>query len=132
MNNIKISKNFNLKEFECKGNGEVKLHSKLLELLQSVRDEFDKPIKINSGYRSKEHNERVGGAKRSQHLRGTAVDISIRNLDFTDRKVATVVRQLADEIGIGRDNLGIGYGGTFLHIDVRGLIGDRSPVEWNY
>ena len=132
LNDIKISKNFNLKEFECKSTGQVKIHEKLLDLLQELRNTLDKPVIINSGYRSKEHNEKVGGAKRSQHLEGTAVDISLRNLDYSAKELAIFVKNSAEDIGVGAENLGLGYADSFLHVDVRGLIGAESPAEWSY
>ena len=132
MNDIQISKNFNLKEFQCKGTGQVKIHEKLLELLQELRDTLEQPIIINSGYRSKEHNKKVGGAKRSQHLEGTAVDISLGNLDYSAKELSIFVKNVAEDVGIGAENLGLGYANTFLHVDVRGLIGENSPVEWKY
>lgn len=46
------------------------------KVLDPVRKEWGKPIYVNSGYRSEELNEAVGGAKTSQHLRGEAVDIT--------------------------------------------------------
>ena len=36
---------------------------------------------VNSGYRSPEHNKRVGGAPKSMHLEGRAFDISMANHD---------------------------------------------------
>ena len=133
LNDIKISENFNLKEFECKSTGQVKIHEKLLELLQELRDTLDKPVIINSGYRSKEHNEKVGGAKKSQHLQGTAVDISLRNLDYSAKDLAIFVKNSAEYTGVGAQNLGLGYADNFLHVDVRGLISqETAPVEWNY
>lgn len=36
----------------------------------------NRPIKVNSWYRSPEVNARVGGTKKSQHLRGEAVDFT--------------------------------------------------------
>ena len=132
MNNVQISRNFNLKEFECKSTGQVKIHEELLKLLQELRDTLEQPIIINSGYRSKKHNEKVGGAKNSQHLKGTAVDISLRNLDYSAKELAIFVKNVAEDAGIGAENLGLGYANTFIHIDVRGLIGDPAPAEWNY
>ena len=43
-------------------------------VLQPLRDRFG-PIRINSGYRSPELNEAVGGVSNSQHMRGEAADI---------------------------------------------------------
>jgi len=52
MNNIQISKNFKLKEFECSDSGSVvKLDSKLLEKLQPLKHRLNSPINITSGYR---------------------------------------------------------------------------------
>jgi hypothetical protein len=45
--------------------------------LQPLRDKIDKPILILSGYRSELVNQKVGGAKTSQHKYGQAVDIQI-------------------------------------------------------
>lgn len=43
--------------------------------LDSVREEYGYPIKVNSGFRSAEVNAKVGGAKNSAHLEGLAADI---------------------------------------------------------
>lgn len=57
---------------------------KRLELLVDVvldpaREAFKKPIIVTSGYRCERLNKAVGGAKKSQHLRGEAVDIKANN-----------------------------------------------------
>ena len=64
------------------------------------------PIAIRSAYRSPEHNKRVGGAKASKHLEGTAFDISMANHDpetfiAAARKAHgdTVTKPLYDAIG---------------------------------
>lgn len=43
--------------------------------LDSVREEYGYPIKVNSGFRSAEVNAKVGGVKNSAHLEGLAADI---------------------------------------------------------
>jgi len=45
-------------------------------VLDEVREIYGKPIKVNSGYRSKLVNKKVGGASNSQHTKGEAVDIT--------------------------------------------------------
>lgn len=45
-------------------------------LLQPLREEYGRPIKVNSGYRSKEVNVLADGAKNSDHLYGYAADIT--------------------------------------------------------
>ena len=46
--------------------------------LQPLRDKINKPILILSGYRSELVNQKVGGAKTSQHKYGQAVDIKVK------------------------------------------------------
>ncbi len=43
--------------------------------LDRVREEYGHPIRVNSGFRSKAVNEKVGGAKNSAHMEGLAADI---------------------------------------------------------
>ena len=50
--------------------------STILDILDSLREEFGKPIYINSFYRDAYHNERVGGVNKSNHTIGAAVDIT--------------------------------------------------------
>lgn len=45
-------------------------------VLDAARELYDKPIKINSGYRSPELNKAVGGVSNSQHILGEAADIT--------------------------------------------------------
>lgn len=43
--------------------------------LDLIREEWGRPIVINSGYRSEELNRKVGGVRNSQHIRGEAADL---------------------------------------------------------
>jgi len=49
------------------------------KIFQPIRAHFDVPIRISSGYRSKELNKAVGGSKNSQHITGQALDIQGTN-----------------------------------------------------
>lgn len=46
-----------------------------INVLEPIRKHFQIPILISSGFRSKELNSAIGGAKNSQHSSGQAVDI---------------------------------------------------------
>lgn len=46
-------------------------------ILDPLRDKMDAPIYVSSGYRCKELNRRLCGAKNSQHLVGKAADITM-------------------------------------------------------
>lgn len=45
------------------------------KVLQPLRDEYQKPMTVNSGYRCPELNRIVGGVATSQHVKGEAADI---------------------------------------------------------
>ena len=53
----------------------------LLSVLDDLREDFGKPIIINSFFRDSVHNLRVGGVKTSKHLIGAAVDITSPDFD---------------------------------------------------
>ncbi len=116
VNDIQISKNFKLREFECREGQEVKLDPELLQKLQALRDKVGKPIVITSGYRTPTYNKKIGGAPKSQHVEGKAADIWINGL--SPKQVA----KLAEEVGFR----GIGTYSTFTHVDTR-----KTPARWN-
>ncbi len=73
--NTKLSENFKVKEFACKdGSDEIKIDSKVVGYLQAARDHFKVPIYINSAYRTPAYNKKIGGASKSYHMQGRAVD----------------------------------------------------------
>jgi len=89
---MKISEHFDLAEFTrsdyAKRNGINNMPNavqteNLKELcdnvLEPLRKNFQIPILISSGFRSKELNSAIGGAKNSQHTTGEAVDIDHDN-----------------------------------------------------
>jgi len=49
-------------------------------ILQPVRDYFDRPVTINSGYRNHILNKKIGGALSSQHVLGEAADVEISGI----------------------------------------------------
>ena len=90
---MKLSKNFSLEEMlssdtarrcgiDNKPQSEEvveNLRALCLEVLQPLRDHLGRPVTITSGYRCKELNKRVGGVRNSQHLKGEAADIRVKN-----------------------------------------------------
>ena len=130
MPNTEVMKYFNYSEFDSPdevGSGK-KMNPKLLIMLDRVRDKFDKPMYITSGYRTLAHNEKVGGKMPdadgnggSSHLRGLAVDISCKT--SSDR--FDLINCLLD-VGFNR----IGIAGTFIHVDIDS---EKAPnVIWTY
>ena len=50
------------------------------QVLEPLRKAMGKPVIINSGYRCWLLNQKVGGARNSQHLKGQAADIRVTDL----------------------------------------------------
>lgn len=48
-----------------------------INVFQPIRDHFNIPIHISSGYRSLELNKAIKGSKTSQHCTGEAIDIDM-------------------------------------------------------
>ena len=90
----------------------------LYALLERIREIFGKPILINSGYRSPEHNAAVGGVKNSYHTKGMAADI--RPDSLTDLKRLYEICDAVNHSG------GVGKYKTFVHVDTR-----NGRARWN-
>ena len=103
---------FTRSEFECScGCGFDTVDFELMEVLNELRGHFDEPVSVTSGARCILHNAEVGGGKTSQHLRGRAADIVVKN--YTPEEVWTYLMEAyPDKYGIGKYN-------TFTHIDTR-------------
>jgi hypothetical protein len=59
-------------------------------VLQPIRDHYQKGVKVNSGYRSPDVNAKVGGSRTSDHTRGMAADIEIPGVP--NAELATYIR----------------------------------------
>lgn len=109
-----LAKNFRVREFACSdGSDVIFISMELVDILQKIRDHFGKAVNINSGYRTPGKNKSVGGAAYSQHLYGTAADISIAGVN--PKTVADYAETLLPGSG------GIGIYSTFTHVDVRAV-----------
>lgn len=51
-----------------------------IKTLEPLRAALGKPIRVNSGYRCRALNKRVGGARTSQHQKGEAADIEVKGM----------------------------------------------------
>lgn len=125
---MKITKNFDLKEFACNDGTPVPeiLLPNVTELannLQVIRDALGKPVHINSGYRTVDYNKKVGGVSNSQHVIAKAADITVSGL--TPKEVHAVIEGLIAQGKVRQGGLGL-YD-TFVHYDVRG-----TKARWDF
>jgi uncharacterized protein YcbK (DUF882 family) len=117
----KITNNFSLQEFNSKCGREIPNNVlpniiQLAKNLQVLRDSLGKTISITSGYRSPQHNKKIGGAKDSQHVKGMAADIKVTGM--TPKEVALVIEGLIEQGKIKQG--GIGIYPSWVHYDIRG------------
>lgn len=105
-----------------------------MRVLQELRIKYDKPIIINSSYRSPSYNKLVGGSKNSLHLEFNAIDFSVHDkgylrnlflqLDIWDKEYHFKFLPKAGSMGIGF------YENRFIHLDTRGTLKRVSPARW--
>lgn len=112
---------FSARELACKCrvhcDGEYFHNPLFLDGLERLRVLAGRPLKINSGRRCPLHNAAQGGAPLSQHKLAVASDVSLAGHD---------PRELArNAVAVGFT--GIGFGRTFLHIDMR-----ARPAAFHY
>ena len=79
-----------------------------LAKLDEAREYAGIPFKINSAYRTEEHNKSIGGSPNSSHIKGLAVDISAK-----DSRTRFKVLEALIKVGFNR----IGVASTFIHVD---------------
>jgi hypothetical protein len=88
------------------------IYNNLMPNLEKIRSLLgDKEIKITSGFRSKELNEKVGGSKTSAHMHGLAADFVCPDFGEPSRVVSEIRKHFSD---IGFDQL-IDEG-TWVHV----------------
>jgi len=84
-------KYFTAKEVNCKCGCGKGITTQLAILLDQIREEYGKPITIISGARCKDHNRKVGGARKSAHVQGKAADL-VRTPELAKWMVNNLVR----------------------------------------
>lgn len=117
----KVSQHFGVWEFKCKDNSRVIVLDKaLVELLEIIRLHYNKPLHINSGYRTVQYNASLkNSSPKSQHILGKAADIWLNDIS---------PKQLYSWLDSSYPNsLGIGIYDTFVHVDVR-----EGKSRWDY
>lgn len=118
----KFSEHFTTTELQCPTTGNLMLQEGFIEELEILRSAYGKPMVINSGCRSYEHNEKLlqdglPASKNSLHLIGNrkhgvntiAVDFSKPNI-FDQALIIGLALKYGWTVRVGK---------TFVHIDMR-------------
>lgn len=97
--NPHIGYRLTLSEFSCKCNyadcTDTLVGEDFIKAWNISRALWDKPLKINSGFRCIRHNFDVGGKEGSRHKKGLACDIDTSKLDAIEK--ATLGAILRDQ-----------------------------------
>jgi uncharacterized protein YcbK (DUF882 family) len=76
-------------------NEEANLIALVDNVLDPLREAYDKPIIVISGYRNEQLNRMIGGSKTSQHVKGQAVDIrSVEDTYEENKKLFDLIVKL--------------------------------------
>jgi uncharacterized protein YcbK (DUF882 family) len=122
VNDILISQNFKLSEFESRDTNEVKIYPELVQKTQRIRDIIRLPLRINSGYRTPERNQAVGGVPNSLHCQGKAVDLSCAFVSLAQLTVAAIMAGFHKVIVYSKFN--------FIHCDLSDVREYLVPTDW--
>ena len=136
LNYYKIT-NFTMDEITMGRKIAENLHWNILptiRVLQDLRSKYDKPIFIESSYRSLLYNKLVKGKKKSLHLDFNAFDFTVEDkedltslflqLDIWDKEYHFKFLPKAGSMGLGF------YENRFIHLDTRATLKRVAPARW--
>jgi len=92
------------------------------KIFQPVREHFNKPMRINSFFRSKELNKAIGGSGSSQHCKGEAIDVKGLS-GLTNKEIFDYIRE-----NLEFDQLINEYDYKWIHFSLKLEGGNRSQV----
>ena len=95
---------------------DINIIANLIELakeLDTLRTYYGKPIIVNSGYRSKEVNAKVGGVSTSHHTMGLAADLTSKTDLEGLKKAILEQKNHFDQIIVYK---------TFVHVSIAPLM----------
>ena len=90
-----------------------------MQNLQKLRDWWEAPLRITSGFRSSTHNDAIGGASKSQHMIfATDIVPSVKSPHLPQPilpEALDLIADKAEELGF----TGVGRYDIFIHLDMR-------------
>ena len=125
----KLTKNFGLAEMACNDKARtLEITPELVDhaqRLQRFRDWFNRPMKINSWFRTRDYNKQIGGEPNSQHCLGVATDVALPDeyFSFDKNRKDEFLNNMKNkwQLLCQGDGLrgGVGFYSNFVHLDSR-------------
>lgn len=121
-------KYFTKNEFNCRHTGKNEMKHEFMLLLEQLRREYGKPLKVSSGYRHPSHPAERKKTISGAHTSGQACDLAVSGAN------AYEVLKIAFKLGFNR--IGVQQKGDiktrFIHLDTLNARGFPSPTVWSY
>lgn len=129
---MNITKNFTLEELTKSSTAirygiknvptkdELNNLTKLCEtILQPIRNKYDHPIIVSSGFRNPQVNRIVKGSPTSQHMKGEAADIHSVSDTVEDNKIIfNLIKKMVDDGDIQVGQLINEYNYNWIHVSL--------------
>ena len=127
--NWDIYPNFSESEFKCTHSGLCFMRHEFIDVLQTIRSQFNKPMFISSGYRHESHPLETMKDKPGEHTNGFACDIISHGTD--------AIKLLNIAMANGIDRIGLNQKGRasnrFIHLGMADKFGaDFKAALWTY
>ena len=126
-----LTKNFSTNEMMCHcGCKDSEMDSDFMKILQEIREDMNRPLKISSAVRCVKHNMKVSSTcKNGPHVYRKAADIIISGADAL--RLIDVARKHGIS-GVGISQRGP-HAKRFVHIDTLSADdGHPRPTVWTY
>lgn len=116
-------------EFICPHSGDCAMQAEFLDMLQQLRIKLNRPLIINSGYRSATHPREVAKRMAGAHNMGCAADIALAGGD--------AFKLVQAAFALGCQGIGIKQhgpiAGRFIHLDMSvSRAHAPRPALWSY
>ena len=120
---------FTRDEMKCKHTGLCEMTHKMMNTLEAIREQFQKPMIVSSGYRDISHPVERNKAHPGEHTFGMAADILVHGSDAM--KLLDACFQCGiQRIGVNKKGE---MGQRYLHIGIGERDNGRFPVAvWSY
>lgn len=106
---------FKKAEFDCKSTGENDMQHEFMLILEAIRKEYNKAMRVTSGFRSRKHPiEAKKLHSDGEHTTGNCADIYCDNGSDRFRLITIALKHGITRIGIASNFLHLGIGGNGL------------------